>query len=54
LHGGEISVQSKIDHGTTVTVMLPLAQQPSSNIATLGPVPASNNQVKDYQVKKSA
>jgi cell cycle sensor histidine kinase DivJ len=54
LHGGEISVQSKIDQGTTVTVMLPLAQQPSSNIATLAPAPLSEPQVQDYQVKKSA
>ena len=42
LHAGEMTVQSKIDEGTTVTVALPLAftppaQQPSSNIATLTP-----------------
>ena len=42
LHGGEMTVQSKIDEGTTVAVALPLAftppaEQPSSNIATLNP-----------------
>src|SRR5471032_1306642 len=43
LHSGEMTVQSKIDEGTTVTVALPLAftapalRQPSSNIATLTP-----------------
>ena len=42
LHGGEMTVQSKIDEGTTVTVALPLAftppaREPSSNIATLTP-----------------
>ena len=50
LHSGEMSVQSKIDEGTTVTVALPLAftpkaEQPSSNIATLTPalrLPAQN------------
>src|SRR6202030_1485128 len=42
LHAGEISVQSRINEGTTVTVALPLAftppaLKPSSNIATLNP-----------------
>ena len=43
LHGGELTVQSKIDEGTTVTVALPLAfskpevPQPGSNVATLTP-----------------
>ena len=68
LHGGEMTVQSKIDEGTTVTVALPLtftpqAAQPSSNIATLTPALRSATQEapkdqapKDqaHQVKKSA
>jgi cell cycle sensor histidine kinase DivJ len=57
LHGGEMTVQSKIDEGTTVAVALPLAftppaEQPSSNIATLNPATRSGH--KTYQVKKSA
>jgi two-component system, cell cycle sensor histidine kinase DivJ len=59
LHAGEITVQSKIDEGTTVTVALPLtftppAQEPASNIATLTPAlrPALHDQV--HQVKRSA
>src|ERR1700676_868124 len=67
MHAGEISVQSKIDEGTTVTVALPLAftppmPQPSSNIATLTPALRSTtqdqpkDQPKDqaHQVKKRA
>jgi cell cycle sensor histidine kinase DivJ len=62
LHAGEMSVQSKIDEGTTVTVALPLAftlaeAKPSSNIATLTPAPRSPSQDqedKTHQVKKSA
>jgi cell cycle sensor histidine kinase DivJ len=67
LHAGEMSVQSKIDEGTTVTVALPLSFTPpgpksSSNIATLTPAPrsSSQDQVQDqvedktHQVKKSA
>ncbi len=58
LHGGEMTVQSKLDEGTTVTIALPLAyippaQQPSSNIATLTPA-ARMGQQETYQVKKSA
>jgi cell cycle sensor histidine kinase DivJ len=62
-----MSVQSKIDEGTTVTVALPLSFTPpglksSSNIATLTPAPrsSSQDQVQDqvedktHQVKKSA
>ena len=53
LHGGEMTVQSRIDEGTTVTVALPLAftppaPQPASNIATLTPAVAirtSQNQL---------
>ena len=63
LHAGELTVQSKLDEGTTVTVTLPLAftppaKGPSSNIATLNPAsrPATQDQVQDqaHQVKKSA
>jgi len=63
LHAGEMSVQSKINEGTTVTVALPLSFTPpglksSSNIATLTPAPrsSSQDQVEDktHQVKKSA
>ena len=57
LHGGEMTVQSKVDEGTTFMVALPLtpqAAQPSSNIATLAPLarPAMSEQI--LQVKKSA
>jgi len=59
LHGGELTVQSKIDEGTTVTVALPLAYtppalKPSSNIATLTPALRSATQDQAHQVKKSA
>jgi two-component system, cell cycle sensor histidine kinase DivJ len=59
LHSGEMTVQSRIGEGTTVTVALPLAfvkpemPQQSSNIATLAPVlRAAPDQT--VQVKKSA
>jgi cell cycle sensor histidine kinase DivJ len=57
LHAGELTVQSKIDEGTTVTVALPLkftAQEPSSNIATLAPVTRPATPDQTHQVKKSA
>ncbi|MDP1584021.1 MAG: ATP-binding protein [Bradyrhizobium sp.] len=59
LHAGEMSVQSKLDEGTTVTVALPLAftpraEQPSSNIATLTPAVRSAPPEPSHQVKKSA
>jgi cell cycle sensor histidine kinase DivJ len=59
LHGGEMTVQSKIDEGTTVAVALPLAftppaEQPSSNVATLNPSARTGNRDKTWQVKKSA
>ena len=57
LHAGELTVQSKIDEGTTVTVALPLtftAQEPSSNIATLTPVTRAATPDQTHQVKKSA
>jgi cell cycle sensor histidine kinase DivJ len=59
LHGGEMTVQSRIDEGTTVAVALPLAftpplEQQTSNIATLNPGARTGPQDKIYQVKKSA
>jgi cell cycle sensor histidine kinase DivJ len=59
LHGGEITVQSKIDEGTTVAVALPLAftppaERPSSNIATLNAIVRTGHRDKTWQVKKSA
>ncbi len=55
MHGGEMTVQSQIDVGTTVTVALPMAFTPPvekpSNIATLAPPRA---ETQDYQVKKRA
>jgi cell cycle sensor histidine kinase DivJ len=59
LHAGEITVQSKIDEGTTVIVALPLtftapAPKSSSNIATLTPASRSATQDQAHQVKKSA
>ena len=60
LHAGEMTVQSKIDEGTTVTVALPLAftppakEPPSSNIATLSPASRSPSRDQAHQVKKSA
>jgi cell cycle sensor histidine kinase DivJ len=59
LHGGEMTVQSKVDEGTTVTVTLPLtftpeATLPLSNIATLTPPLRSAIQDQAHQVKKSA
>ena len=59
LHAGELTVQSKVDEGTTVTVALPLAfmppvKEPSSNIATLSPALRSTIPDQVHQVKKSA
>jgi cell cycle sensor histidine kinase DivJ len=59
LHGGEITLQSKIDEGTTVTIALPLAftppsREPSSNVAKLTPASRSATQDQVHQVKKSA
>lgn len=55
MHGGEMTVQSQIGEGTTVTVALPTVFTPpiqdSSNIATLAPPRA---EPQDYQVKKRA
>jgi cell cycle sensor histidine kinase DivJ len=54
-----MTVQSKLDEGTTVTVMLPLVftapeQVPSVKIATLTPVQRSARPDQTFQVKKSA
>ena len=52
LHGGEMSVQSKIDVGTTITIMLPISPAPQAradNVTTLTPAPrllATRDQVK--------
>jgi cell cycle sensor histidine kinase DivJ len=59
LHAGEMTVQSKLDEGTTVTVMLPLVftapeQVASVKIATLTPVQRSARPDQTFQVKKSA
>ena len=59
LHRGEIDVQSKVEEGTTVTVMLPLTLVPvaeplSNNIATLTPASRSGKQDQGYRVRKSA
>jgi cell cycle sensor histidine kinase DivJ len=59
LHAGEMTVQSRVDEGTTVSVALPLAfsapeQEPSSNIATLAPASRSATHDQADQVRKSA
>src|SRR4051794_24866913 len=60
MHGGEMTMQSKLDEGTTVTIALPLVftppavREPESNIATLTPAPRSPSQQLPHQVKKSA
>ena len=59
LHAGAMSVQSKVDEGTTVTVSLPLVftlplPEPSSNIATLTPTSRSGQPDQTHQVKKRA
>ncbi|HEY0330411.1 MAG TPA: PAS domain-containing sensor histidine kinase [Rhodopseudomonas sp.] len=61
LHGGEMSVESKLDEGTTVTVRLPLAftrREENTNIAVLTPASQTaaqnDSQDQDHQVKKSA
>src|ERR1700722_13024464 len=59
LHAGEMTVQSKIDEGTSVIVALPLAftpraERPANNVATLTPALRSASQVQSGQVKKSA
>jgi len=59
LHAGEITVQSRVDEGTTVIVALPLAfslpaLKPSSNVATLASASRSATPDQAHQVKKSA
>jgi two-component system, cell cycle sensor histidine kinase DivJ len=60
MHGGELTFQSKVDEGTTVTVTLPLAfsrpplQRPSLKVATLAQAVRSGVQDETVQVKKSA
>jgi two-component system, cell cycle sensor histidine kinase DivJ len=60
LHGGDISVHSKIGEGTIVTVALPLnaskpeAPQPVNNIATLTLANRPTPHEQTVQVKKSA
>jgi cell cycle sensor histidine kinase DivJ len=52
LHGGEMSVKSKIDVGTTITIVLPMSPAPQArgdNVTTLTPAPrllATRDQVK--------
>lgn len=55
LHGGELSLQSQIDEGTTVTVTLPMrleARQAADNVATFTPAP--RNVVTRDRARKSA
>src|ERR1700691_93777 len=57
LHGGDMTVQSQVDEGTTFAVTLPLtpqAAQLSSNIATLAPPARPATPEQALQVKKSA
>jgi cell cycle sensor histidine kinase DivJ len=57
LHSGEMTVQSRVGEGTTISVALPLtftppAEQPTSNVATLPQAQRPPQQTQ--QVKKSA
>ena len=60
LHSGELTLVSKVNEGTTVTVALPLtfsrasAQRASNKVATLTPAIRSGAQDETVQVKKSA
>ena len=57
MHGGEMTVQSKVDEGTTVTVALPLTlqvAQPASNVTTLAPPSRPAMPEQAPQVKKRA
>lgn len=60
LHGGEMSIQSVLDEGTTVTVVLPInfvkpdAIKPGNNITALAPPARTAQTEQAFQVKKSA
>ncbi len=59
LHGGDVTVQSRINEGTTVIIALPLSftppdRQPAGNIATLTPAVRSGPPEPAHQVKKRA
>ena len=60
LHGGELTVQSRLGEGTAVSVRLPLVCTPpqanpsESKIATLTPSPRQEHQEQPALVKKSA
>jgi cell cycle sensor histidine kinase DivJ len=59
LHGGEMSIESKLDEGTTVTIALPLSlamldSSSGDNITTLTPSLRTAPQEPALQVKKSA
>jgi two-component system, cell cycle sensor histidine kinase DivJ len=59
LHAGEMSIQSKLDEGTTVTVALPLSPagpdgKAGNNITTLAPSVRTTPEAQAFQVKKSA
>jgi cell cycle sensor histidine kinase DivJ len=58
MHGGDMTVQSRIDEGTTITIALPLdfspPVAPASNIATLTPAVRTAPSDQAHQVKKSA
>jgi cell cycle sensor histidine kinase DivJ len=60
LHGGELTVQSRLGEGTAVSVRLPLVCTPpqakpsENNIATLTPQPRQEHQDQPALVKKSA
>jgi cell cycle sensor histidine kinase DivJ len=57
LHGGDMAIDSVIDQGTTVTVLLPLSyappvMTPPSNVTRLSPPPRAD--IPEHQVKKRA
>jgi cell cycle sensor histidine kinase DivJ len=56
LHNGEMTIRSRVDEGTTVTVALPLIYSPAehkpTNIATRAPAPRA--ETNDHQVNRCA